>query len=347
MTAHTTPLMELRGISRSFARAGNAFTRLGERLRGRTPDTRVTVLQPTDLTVGAGEVLGLVGESGCGKSTLGRIVAGLLPPDSGRRLWRGDNMATLPPAQTQRVALSVQMIFQDPYASLNPRRRVGDAIAEAAVVHGLVPAAQRQDFVAQLLQQVGLDPAMAQRFPHQFSGGQRARIGIARALAVRPDFLVCDESVAALDVSVQAQVLNLFMDLRERMGLTYLFISHDLSVVHHLADRVAVMYLGRLVELAPTEDLFREPAHPYTRALLDSVPRLEGGQANFAPLAGEMASVLAPPSGCAFHPRCPHAMAVCSQQEPVLRTVAPGRSVACHLVQHSATMAAPDPVSTP
>ncbi len=331
-----TALLELQGVTRSFRRAGGALERLRDRLTGKAMPPRVTVVHPTDLSIRAGEVLGLVGESGCGKSTLGRVVAGLLPPDTGRRLWQGEDMAALPPARAQQVGLGVQMIFQDPYASLNPRRRVGAAIAEAAVIHGHTTRAERGAYVADLLQRVGLQAAMADRFPHQFSGGQRARIGIARALAVKPDFLVCDESVAALDVSVQAQVLNLFMDLRERMGLTYLFISHDLSVVHHLADRVAVMYLGRLVELAPTEELFREPAHPYTRALLDSVPRLEGGQANFRPLAGEMASVLAPPPGCAFHPRCPHATAVCREQVPPLRTVAPGRSVACHLVRPAA-----------
>ena len=331
-----TALLELQAVSRSFARTGDVFGRANAWLAGRPKQQRVTVVHSTDLAVQPGEVLGLVGESGCGKSTLGRIVAGLLPADQGRRLWQGQEINTLAAAQARGVALGVQMIFQDPDASLNPRRRVADAVGEAAVVHGLVDRKERAAYVAQLLLQVGLDPAFGERFPHQFSGGQRARIGIARALAVQPRFLVCDESVAALDVSVQAQVLNLFMDLRERMGLTYLFISHDLSVVNHLSDRVAVMYLGRLVELAPTDELFRAPAHPYTRALLDSVPRLQAGRALFSPLQGEIASVLAPPSGCAFHPRCPQANAQCREQRPSLRNIGAGRSAACHLLAASA-----------
>jgi peptide/nickel transport system ATP-binding protein len=328
-----TALVELQGVTRSFARGGGGLLgRVRARLAGRPAERRVTVLHATDLAVHPGEVLGLVGESGCGKSTLGRIVAGLLKADAGRRLWDGSDLAALPPRDARRAALSVQMIFQDPDASLNPRRRVADAIGEAAVVHGLVGRAEREGYVAELLRQVGLDPALGRRFAHQFSGGQRARIGIARALAVRPRFLVCDESVAALDVSVQAQVLNLFMDLRERMGLTYLFISHDLSVVNHLSDRVAVMYLGRLVELGPTDELFSAPLHPYTRALLDSVPRLQTNQALFSPLQGEIASVLAPPTGCAFHPRCAQAQARCREQRPPLLDVGGGRRVACHLV---------------
>ncbi|NML47079.1 ATP-binding cassette domain-containing protein [Ramlibacter sp. G-1-2-2] len=342
-----TPLFELQGVTKTFARPEDAVARLRARLAGQPAARRVTVLHETDLAVAPGEVLGLVGESGCGKSTLGRVAAGLHAPDTGRRLWDGADVAAMPPAQERATALGIQMIFQDPHASLNPRRRVGDAIGEAAGVHGLLEGASQADFAAELLRQVGLDPAMADRFPHQFSGGQRARIGIARALAVQPRFLVCDESVAALDVSVQAQVLNLFMDLRERKGLTYLFISHDLSVVHHLADRVAVMYLGRLVEVAPTAELFREPAHPYTRALLDSVPRLDAGNTVFQPLKGEIASPLAPPSGCAFHPRCPHAMAVCREQQPALQPVAAGRFAACHLVPACGTVPSTDSQSAP
>jgi peptide/nickel transport system ATP-binding protein len=225
----------------------------------------------------------------------------------------------------------IQMIFQDPFASLNPRMRVEQIIGEAPRVHGLVDKAQLTDYVADLLARVGLDPALRRRYPHQFSGGQRARIGIARALAVKPEFLVCDEAVAALDVSIQAQVLNLFMDLRDSLGLTYLFISHDLGVVRHLSDRVVVMYLGRVVEIAPTVALFAQPNHPYTQALLAEVPRIDRKRRAYAPITGEIPSPLAPPPGCHFHPRCPHAMPRCASEAPALREIAPGRLAACHL----------------
>jgi peptide/nickel transport system ATP-binding protein len=225
----------------------------------------------------------------------------------------------------------VQMIFQDPFASLNPRMRVADIIGEAPRVHGLVDAKQVEDYVAQLLSRVGLDPGYVRRYPHQFSGGQRARIGIARALAVKPEFLVCDEAVAALDVSIQAQVLNLFMDLRDEFRLTYLFISHDLGVVRHLSNRVVVMYLGRVVEIAPTEALFAAPNHPYTSALLTEVPRIDRKRRTFVPIKGEIPSPMNPPTGCHFHPRCPHAMPRCASEAPRLREIAPGRQSACHL----------------
>jgi peptide/nickel transport system ATP-binding protein len=224
------------------------------------------------------------------------------------------------------------MVFQDHSAALNPRLRVIDLVGEAPVVHGLVPAAGRAGYVEGILAQVGLDGSALQRFPHQFSGGQRARIGIARALAVNPRLLVCDESVAALDVSIQAQVLNLFMRLRQALGLTYLFISHDLGVVSHISDRVVEMYLGRIVESATTADIFGRAAHPYTQALLEASPRLEPGKRAFIPIWGEIASPLTPPAGCHFHPRCPHAEARCAVEAPTLRTVAPGHAVACHLI---------------
>jgi peptide/nickel transport system ATP-binding protein len=224
----------------------------------------------------------------------------------------------------------IQMIFQDPFASLNPRMRVEDIVGEAPKVHGLA-GSDVSAYVAQTLKRVGLDPSYARRYPHQFSGGQRARIGIARALAVQPEFLICDEAVAALDVSIQAQVLNLFMQLRESLGLTYLFISHDLGVVHHLADRVVVMYLGRVVEIAPTPELFAAPNHPYTQALLAEVPRIDRKKRTYVPIKGEIPSPLAPPSGCHFHPRCPHAMPRCASEAPALREIAPGRLSACHL----------------
>jgi peptide/nickel transport system ATP-binding protein len=225
------------------------------------------------------------------------------------------------------------MIFQDPMSSLNPRKKVIDAIGEAALYHGLVARRDLEAYVVDLMDQVGLDPNFRHRYPHQFSGGQRQRIGIARALAVKPDFLVCDESVAALDVSIQAQVLNLFMDLRAARGLTYLFISHDLAVVEHIADRVAILYLGRLVELARTEDLFANPRHPYAQALLSQIPRVDGGRQVFAPVKGEIPSPLHPPPGCHFHPRCPLATDRCRTEAPALRTLAPGHQAACHLAE--------------
>jgi peptide/nickel transport system ATP-binding protein len=268
-----------------------------------------------------GEVVGLVGESGCGKSTLGRMVAGILEPSCGNIRYRG----------TEKPGLKVQMIFQDPFASLNPRMRVADIVGEAPLVHGIVKRAELDDYLDALLLRCGLDPRYKPRYPHQFSGGQRSRIGIARALAVKPEFLVCDEAVAALDVSIQAQILNLFMQLRRDLGLTYLFISHDLGVVEHLSDRVIIMYLGRIVESASAEEIFARPNHPYTQALLKQVPRLDTRKTQFKPIVGEIPSPLAPPSGCHFHPRCPHAMPRCTEQAPVLREVASGHLAACHL----------------
>ena len=223
------------------------------------------------------------------------------------------------------------MIFQDPFASLNPRIRIVDVIGEAPVVHGLIAAKDREAYVADVMQRVGLDASLARRFPHQFSGGQRSRIGIARALAVNPRFLVCDEAVAALDVSIQAQVLNLFIRLREEFGLTYLFISHDLGVVRHLSDRVVIMYLGRIVESAPADEVFAHPNHPYTQALLAEIPRLEATKRAYIPIKGEIPSPLDPPRGCHFHPRCPHATPRCQAEAPQLREIAPGHLSACHL----------------
>jgi peptide/nickel transport system ATP-binding protein len=283
------------------------------------------------LAISQGEVVGLVGESGCGKSTLGRIAVGLHTPTEGVRLWKGQDVTSLDGAERARVQLAIQLIFQDPYASLNPRKRARDIVGEAPVVHGLVRSAETRDYVASLFARVGLDASLMRRFPHQLSGGQRARIGIARALAVRPEFLVCDEAVAALDVSIQAQVLNLFADLRRELGLTYLFISHDLGVVRYLADRVAIMYLGRIVESGPSEALFAGPNHPYTQALLAEVPRLDARHKRFVAIKGEIPSPLAPPPGCHFHPRCPHAMARCKIERPELRDIAPGRLSACFL----------------
>ena len=291
----------------------------------------VHAVDDIDLVVHRGEVVGLVGESGCGKSTLGRMVVGLHALTSGTRRWKGQDLALLDAAQRRQQQLAIQMIFQDPYASLNPRMRVLDIVGEAPVAHKMIAASEQRDYVEQLLQRVGLDPAMLRRFPHQFSGGQRARVGIARALAVHPEFLVCDEAVAALDVSIQAQVLNLFMRLRDEMNLTYLFISHDLGVVRHLSDRVVIMYLGRVVESAPADAVFDRANHPYTQALLASAPKLVVRKIDFAAVKGEIPSPLQPPSGCHFHPRCPMAMARCSVDKPRLKEVAPQHFSACHL----------------
>jgi peptide/nickel transport system ATP-binding protein len=284
-----------------------------------------------NLTVRKGEVVGLVGESGCGKSTLGRMVAGILPPTEGTILRDGSDIKALSGAEARQMKLRTQMIFQDPYASLNPRMRVQDIVGEAPRVHGLLDGAAFDDYVDEQMRRAGLDPGFKRRYPHQFSGGQRQRIGIARALAVKPDFIVCDEAVAALDVSIQAQILNLFMRLRRELDLTYLFISHDLGVVEHLSDRVVIMYLGRVVEEADTETVFRRPNHPYTRSLLDSVPRIENRKRAFSVVKGEIPSPLNPPPGCHFHPRCPLAMERCRVEVPKLREIAPGQRSACHL----------------
>ena len=323
-----SPLLGARGASRCFPGAEPGPL---ARLRG----ARASVLhavQDIDLDVAPREALGLVGESGCGKSTLGRMLSGILPPSAGEILWRGRPVASLRGRDARDWTLGVQMVFQDPQASLNPRGRIVDLIGEAPWLHGMVDRAGLRDYVAGLLDEVGLGGAAAlDRLPHQFSGGQRQRIGIARALAGRPAALVCDEAVSALDVSVQAQVINLLASLREHRGLALLFIGHDLSVIRHLADRVAVMYLGRIVEEAPASRLFGAPAHPYTQALLQQMPRLEPGRKRFAALPGELPSPLHPPQGCPFHPRCPHAFARCREERPVLRSIAPGQRAACHL----------------
>jgi peptide/nickel transport system ATP-binding protein len=307
--------------------AARAANLLGAGMRARV----VTALDDVSLAIAEREVVGLVGESGCGKSTLGRIVVGIASPSAGTVRFRGRTLEELGQSSGRHALLKIQMIFQDPMASLNPRMRVRDIIGEAPVVHGLVAKADINDYVDTLLTQVGLDPRYKLRYPHQFSGGQRARIGIARALAVKPDFLVCDEAVASLDVSIKAQVLNLLAQLRADFGLTYLFISHDLGVVEHISQRTVIMYLGRMVEVAPTAELFGQPNHPYTQALLANVPRLEAKKRRFKPITGEIPSPLDPPSGCHFHPRCPFAMPRCRAERPALKQIAPSRWSACHL----------------
>ncbi|MCL4746837.1 MAG: ABC transporter ATP-binding protein [Burkholderiaceae bacterium] len=320
-------LLEIRAVSKRFTRRLDAIERFARRLGARLSEQTVHAVDKVSFDVGAGEVVGLVGESGCGKSTLGRVVCGLYRPSEGEVLLGGERVS-LEPGKRPRQ----QMIFQDPFASLNPRMRVSRAIAEAPLAHGLIAAAEADDYVAALLRQVGLDPSLSRRYPHQFSGGQRARIGIARALAIRPEFLVCDEAVAALDVSIQAQILNLFAELRERLGLTYLFISHDLGVVRHISHRVVVMYLGRIVEIGPMQEVYARPIQPYTQALLAEVPRLDRRARVYTPIRGEIPSPLAPPPGCHFHPRCPHASARCAAEVPALREIEAGRFAACHLV---------------
>jgi len=331
MELTSVPLIELRGVSRRFVKPLDVAARIANFAGANMREEIVRAVDRVDLAIAPGEVVGLVGESGCGKSTLGRLAVGLLPLTEGERRWKGALIDGLAPAAAREQQLRMQMIFQDPYASLNPRMRVVDIVGEAPVAHGMISRRQQVEYVGLQLNRVGLDPTLMRRFPHQFSGGQRARIGIARSLAVKPEFLVCDESVAALDVSIQAQVLNLFMDLGKALSLTYLFISHDLGVVQHISDRVVIMYLGRVVESGPTPELFDAPNHPYTQALLAEIGRVEARKRVFVPVKGEIPSPLDPPSGCHFHPRCPHAMQRCRETAPPLVEIAPGRQSACWL----------------
>ena len=352
---HDQPLLELRQISKHFSQPLDLAARVAKTLGAKLHAETVRAVDQVSLTIHRGEVVGLVGESGCGKSTLGRLAVGLFPPSSGQRFWfdaptwtqtqtqaagptkshavtpHAQAVDDLPAAAQRAIRLKMQMVFQDPYASLNPRLRVGQAISEAPLLHGLITPHEHADWLADLLQKVGLDPMFAERYPHQFSGGQRARIGIARALAVRPEFVVCDEAVAALDVSIQAQIINLFMQLRSDFDLTYLFISHDLGVVRHISDRVVIMYLGRVVESAPTDAIFAQPHHPYAQALIAELPKLSIHKRDYQPIRGEIPSPLHPPSGCHFHPRCPHARPACTQLAHQLREIAPGHWSACLL----------------
>lgn len=305
-----------------------------ERKLGRLPRQWLRAVDDVSFSIERGHTLALVGESGCGKSTVARLMVGLHAPSRGKVRFDGIDLAAARREDMQGVRRRMQMVFQDPYASVNPRWRVCDIVAEPLRVHGLVPARSAlRDRVAELLTQVGLAPRDADKFPHEFSGGQRQRISIARALASRPDFLVCDEPTSALDVSVQAQVLNLLKELQAQLGLTCLFISHNLAVVEYVATNVGVMYLGRLVEVGSVARVLTQPAHPYARMLLDALPDLEmTGQAR-TPVAGEVPNPLEPPAGCAFHPRCPHANERCRVERPVLKAVGSGAQVACHAAE--------------
>ncbi len=322
----TDILLDVRNLRKHFGFGAGLFGGVSSGIRA---------VDGVSFQVKAGETLGLVGESGCGKSTLGRTILGLLKPSAGEIWFQGQNLAGLSRGALRRVRKDIQMVFQDPYSSLDPRMSVRATLAEALQVHGLFPDKDaREARLVELMKLVGLQPDHLSRFPHEFSGGQRQRVGIARALAVAPKLVICDEPVSALDVSVQAQVVNLLQDLQEQMKLTYIFIGHDLSVVRHVSTRVAVMYLGRIVEIAETEALYESPAHPYTEALLAAVPvahpRLRRGKKSI--ITGDLPSPANPPSGCRFHPRCVHRVESCSTNDQELREIRPGHWVACQVI---------------
>ena len=334
-----TALLEVRGLVKHFPIRRGVFDRVSGAVRA---------VDGVDLDLEPGQTLGVVGESGCGKSTLGRLVLNLLPPTAGSVRFEGRDLATLSANELRAQRRTMQIIFQDPYSSLNPRMTVGQTLAEPLMLHGLHTGRHRER-VSELLQTVGLEPGHAQRYPHEFSGGQRQRIGIARALAVEPRLIVCDEAVSALDVSVQAQVVNLLQDLQRRLGLAYLFIAHDLAVVKHIATHIAVMYLGRIVETSTKDALFAAPRHPYTQALLSAIPLPDPGlRRERTVLAGDVPSPVHPPPGCHFHTRCQYALPLCSQQSPPLQADA-DHAVACHCWREiTAPPAVPDPApSTP
>ncbi len=316
-------LFEARGLRKHFPVKSGIFGRTSGLLRA---------VDGVDLFVHKGETLGLVGESGCGKTTLGRTLLRLIEPTDGSIYFEGADITNLPREPLRRLRRQIQMIFQDPYSSLNPRMTVGSMIDEGLLIHGLGNKDERRKRVAELLEVVGLGPDATGKYPHEFSGGQRQRIGIARAMAPLPKLIIADEPVSALDVSIQAQVINLMIELQSSFGLTYIFISHDLRVVEHISDRVAVMYLGRIVETAPSASLYANPAHPYTKALLASVPAPDPSRKILqGALGGDVPTPLAPPSGCHFHPRCPHCMEICRKEFPPLSVRGTGHMAACHL----------------
>ena len=316
------PLVEVRHIKKYFPIKRGLFNRTIGNVRA---------VDNVSFDILKGETLGLVGESGCGKSTLGRVILRLQEPTEGHVLFEGKNLTTMSGRELRQMRREMQIIFQDPFGSLNPRFTVGDIIGEPLKVHRLANKKERDERVAELMRMVGLDPSWRNRFPHEFSGGQRQRVGIARAISLNPKFIVADEAVSALDVSVQSQVINLLSDLQDQLGLTYLFIAHGLNVVRHISDRVGVMYLGKLVELAETDELFGHPAHPYSAALLSAIPRPNPRRKRERiVLTGEVPSPANPPSGCRFHTRCPYAQDICRQEEPPMQEVAPGHWAACH-----------------
>ncbi|WP_432822196.1 ABC transporter ATP-binding protein [Trichloromonas sp.] len=315
-------LLEVRDLSKSFHSDSGG---LGGAKR------RLQAVDQVSFGLRKGETLGLVGESGCGKSTTGRLILRLLEADSGQVLFQGQDVLQLSQRQMRPLRREIQMIFQDPYSSLNPRMKVGDIVGEPLQIHSLARGSQLKDEVIRLMGTVGLTEEHYHRYPHEFSGGQRQRIGIARALAVRPSLIIADEPVSALDLSIQAQVVNLLQDIQKEFGLTYLFVAHDLSVIEHISDRVAVMYLGRIVELSDAEELYRAPRHPYSEALLNAVPIPDPARKRTrVPLKGEVPSALNPPSGCHFHPRCPYAREICSTRRPPLEDIGNGHLAACH-----------------
>ncbi|HYB92446.1 MAG TPA: oligopeptide/dipeptide ABC transporter ATP-binding protein [Candidatus Binataceae bacterium] len=317
------PLVRAENLRKEFPAGTDGF--FGRKLT-------VKAVAGVNLEIYRGETLGLVGESGSGKSTLGRLILKLIDPTEGRVIFDGRDLATLSRVELRQLRREMQIVFQDPYASLNPRMRVRSIVGEGIEIHKLARGRAKEERIVQLLDMVGLGADAMNRYPHEFSGGQRQRIGIARALAVNPRFVVLDEPVSALDVSIQAQIINLLQDLQERLSLTYLFIAHDLRVVEHISRRVAIMYLGKIVELAAREEIYSNPRHPYTRALLSAVPTIDSaGRPERIKLPGEMPSPVAPPPGCSFHPRCPYAKDVCSTIEPPLESGRGGHAVACHV----------------
>jgi peptide/nickel transport system ATP-binding protein/oligopeptide transport system ATP-binding protein len=319
------PLVEIKNLYKYFPVRGGLLQRIV---------AWVQAVDNVSFSIKEGETLGMVGESGCGKTTVGRTVLRLLPASSGHVLFEGQDVFKANARELKALRRHMQIIFQDPYSSLDPRMPVGESIAEGLLVHGMGDRQQRFETVITTLRKVGLQDYHARRYPHEFSGGQRQRIGIARALALRPKFIVCDEPVSALDVSIQAQVLNILKELQREFGLTYLFIAHNLSVVEHISDRVAVMYLGKMVELTTREELYRNPLHPYTQALLSAIPNpTPGMRRERVILKGDVPSPLRPPSGCRFHPRCPVALRHCAEQEPEFKEVSPDHFVACWRVE--------------